>query len=190
MFSPSTTLDIDWELNTMSLNRSFWWLHYAHATRLWCASTYSSSSSLATLSFVFKMCGRSGLKTSAMVGYFDVAVTTVDAPGPQKSLHRRFVAVLANLAHKLHQSVRYQAVYIRVVAQTNVVWLPNVTERTVAMSWIILFHNPVTEICVDLAPRWRNAFCTCRRSRTFLLRWGKWVQTVHSRAQDSSVSKT
>lgn len=38
-----------------------------------------------------------------MVGYFDVAVTTVDAPGPQKSLHRRFVAVLANLAHKLHQ---------------------------------------------------------------------------------------
>lgn len=71
-----------------------------------------------------------------MVGYFDVAVTTVDAPGPQKSLHRRFVAVLANLAHKLHQGLRYQAVYIyiRVVAQTNVVWLPNVTERSVAMS--------------------------------------------------------
>lgn len=80
-------------------------------------------------------------------------------------------------------------IYIRVVAQTNVVWLPNVTERSVAMSWISLFHNPVTEICVDLAPRWRNACCTCRRSRTFLLRWGKWVQTVHFRAQDSSVSK-
>ena len=48
-----------------------------------------------------------------MIGYFDVAVTTVDAPWPQKSLHRRFVAVLANLAYKLHQGVRYHAVYIR-----------------------------------------------------------------------------
>ena len=179
----------------MSLNRSFWWLHYAHATRLWCASTYSSNSSLATLSFVFKMCGRSGLKTSAMVGngrLFWCCCYHCRCSWASEITTSSICRCTCKFSAQTTSGSTVPSciyIYIRVVAQTNVVWLPNVTERSVAMSWISLFHNPVTEICVDLAPRWRNACCTCRRSRTFLLRWGKWVQTVHLRAQDSSVSK-